>query len=152
MIESSKLRERIRSQLFDGAFGISHPVIRCTDRYVLAFFITQFYADSMQTGIFNRPENIVTADLITGDLLTFEETRFNEFSDADYSFRYDLSGDFNRLEGKYLEETYHYLDIVRNELAASGTLNEHAYKMYMKRITDNIPFCYRRFYHELSSI
>ena len=151
MVRSINLTSKVKSQIKVDACGVSHPVItRYDGRYVLGFFITLLYAEAMNDGLFRRPEYVAYSDIASGDVLYLQDTRFEDFSDADYERRHDLSFEGSKLSGKYLEETFAYLDRVRLTLMTTGQLNEHDYKMYLKRITSNVPYSYRRFFHELS--
>ena len=154
MISTKELSITLKHRLsLDSTFcGISKPVIRKENgKYYLAYFVTLFSQDSFRDGLINRPEYIVLTDIEDGEIHAFDSTTVHEFSDSDYSRRFNVELDKTKLYGDFLDETYTLMDKVRESIL-QGEFDEHDYKIYINRIVNNIPFCYRRFYHELSAL
>ena len=158
MVPSSELQHVVDSQLFQGTFvfhGISKPVIRRVNgKYYVAMFVTPFNLLSFSDGMFDRPYYWVTADMETGDLIQVFQCYSDpadEFCDAVYERRYDLRLVTDKeITKKYFIQAFSMLDEVRHKLIQSGSLDEHLYNLYKKRIVSACPLPYRKFFRDLS--
>lgn len=116
-------------------------------------FLTVFSFQSLDDGLFERPETYVLSDVETGEVFDMITTKYSDidFSNAVYERRYNLCAiDYPDNPTAYFNSAYGILDDVRKEYILSGQLNLRRYHVYTKRILRYCPVPYRRFFRELS--
>ncbi|MDR1712951.1 MAG: hypothetical protein LBR39_02190 [Coriobacteriales bacterium] len=159
-VSSAEVYRKLQAEFMRGAkvlHRVSLPVLRRTDDvasgYVLAAFAFIYTAEGLAKGVIPRPALWVTLDLATGEILERHNCHVQDFSDADFDARYDISAASSAKPSKELAaENFALLDKVREGLLCGTELDQPGYDEYLRGVLSTIPDSYQRFYRELSSV
>jgi hypothetical protein len=130
----------------------SCPVLYCEkEKYYLAVFTFFYFREDIEAGMVERPTIWTIADIQTGTIIEEKLTKDKEFSDASYDIKYNVRADGQHdTSKKYYDEAFAILDSCRSKIINTGKFCPDEYKLYLDKITANIPKEYQRFYHDLS--
>lgn len=154
--ESIECNDIIKHTLLNGIkvpHSTSLPVIRKKNGgYCLAAFAFFFSKEDLDINKIDRPTKWCEADIVMGDIIERYDSEKNDFSDAPYYQKYDITPDEKKHDTsrEYYVKAFDYLDYTRKEIIERGGYTKDVYNKYLYMILKNIPESYRRFYTDLS--
>ncbi len=155
MINATNVNSQIQRNILGGAkipHSVSQPVIYKEEgKYYLAVFVFFYTKEDIQSGMVNRPTAWAKLDIKSGEIIEEYQCKDKDFSDARYDVKYNVRSDIKYDTSKaYYDEAFEILDSVRREIIETDTIDKLKYNYYLKKIINNIPEAYQRFYLDLS--